>query len=46
MILNKHNSDAENLAVFPDQATHVRAHAGKLSPDEWRRYRLAGCGDE
>jgi hypothetical protein len=38
--LNKHNCDPSNLAVFPDQATHVRCHAGKMPHDELRRFSL------
>lgn len=38
--LNKQNNHPSNLAVFPDQATHVRCHAGGMSADELRRYIL------
>lgn len=34
------NFAPENLAVFPDQATHMRCHRGGMSTDELNTYRL------
>lgn len=38
--LNKQNNQPSNLYVFPDQSTHMRAHCGKLSNAELRRFSL------
>jgi HNH endonuclease len=35
---DKQNSHPANLAVFPDQATHARCHAGGMSDDELRGF--------
>lgn len=40
--LDKQNTDPTNLAVFPDQATHVRCHAGRMSAEELRDFLLIG----
>lgn len=37
---DRQNNHPSNLAVFPDQATHVRCHAGKMSDEELRRFSL------
>lgn len=38
--LNRHNAKPENLAVFPDQSTHMRCHMGNMSNEELRRFSL------
>lgn len=38
--LDKHNTNPRNLAVFPDQATHMRCHAGAMSDEELRGFSL------
>lgn len=37
---NRQNNHPSNLAVFPDQATHARCHAGGVSDVELSGYRL------
>jgi hypothetical protein len=38
--LNRKNNKPSNLYVFPDQSTHMKAHYGKLSKSELRRFSL------
>lgn len=38
--MNKANSIADNLSVFPNQAVHMLCHGGKLSAEEMARYSL------
>lgn len=42
---NKQNCHPSNLAVFPDQATHVRCHSGGMSDDELRGFSLLQGGN-
>jgi hypothetical protein len=37
---NKQNYSPDNLAVFPNQATHMRCHRGAMSDEELRGFSL------
>lgn len=43
---DKQNREPENLAVFPDQATHARCHGGGMPAAELDRYRLVALAKE